>query len=98
MSMSDHKPLRAGDHVFHRPSRETWVVAYVDGPSLAWCGWPAGEAKISDCTLLKRCSDAEHLSILRELATSGGRRAGIAQRTLAAFQLTAERAADASIN
>jgi hypothetical protein len=39
--------IRGGDHVFHRPTGETWVVAYVSGDYLAWCGWPSGEARVS---------------------------------------------------
>lgn len=60
--------IRAGDSVKHRPSGETWLVAYVDGERLAWCGWPPGEAALTDCELVKRCSDDENLSLLKRLA------------------------------
>lgn len=74
-----HK-IRAGDHVHHTPSKEDWVVAYVDGEYLAWVGWPDGEAKASDCWLKKSCTDAEHLQWLREIAKSRvGRRSRMAQ-------------------
>lgn len=43
--------MRTGDHVLHKPSGETWVVAFVDGDDLAWCGWPNGLARTSDCEL-----------------------------------------------
>jgi hypothetical protein len=90
---------RAGDRVLHRPSGETWVLAYVDGDHLAWCGWPAGEAKVSDCELVAQCSDAEHLKLLDALAASGGgKRARMAQRDLAAFKLTDERPTDTTIS
>jgi hypothetical protein len=60
--------IRAGDTVYHRPSGESWTVAYCDGEWLAWCGWPAGEAKISDCELKKSCSDDQHRDILEQWA------------------------------
>lgn len=60
--------MRCGDHVFHRPTREHWLVAYVDGDYLAWCGWPEGEARVADCDLIKECSDEEHLKLLTEIA------------------------------
>src|SRR5436309_3154814 len=75
--------FRCGDHVKHGPTGETWVVAHVDGERLAWCGWPEGEAKLADCTLVKAASDAEHLQTLRDCAKSSGRRAHMAQATLA---------------
>lgn len=60
--------IKTGDTVFHAPSGEKWLVAYVDGDRLAWCGWPPGIAALSDCTLLKSCSDGEHLELLHRLA------------------------------
>ncbi|WP_066918425.1 dATP/dGTP pyrophosphohydrolase domain-containing protein [Methylobacterium sp. CCH5-D2] len=77
------KPFfRAGDHVLHSPSGETWVVAWADPVTgdLGWCGWPDGVARISDCTLVKAASDAEHQQKLRELKASGGSRAAKAVR------------------
>jgi hypothetical protein len=74
--------FRAGDIVHHEPTGEDWVVAYVDGDHLAWCGWPSGEAKAADCWLKKSCSDEEHRDLLLKLAQSGGKRASMAQHTL----------------
>jgi len=74
--------IRTGDTVHHKPSGEDWVVAYVDGEYLAWCGWPAGEAKLDDCELKQSCSDAEHERLLREIANSEGKRASMAKRIL----------------
>lgn len=62
---------RAGDSVKHGPSGESWIVAYDDGTWLAWCGWPPGEAKSADCTLLEAVSDAEHVEMLQRLAKMG---------------------------
>jgi hypothetical protein len=66
--------IRAGDTVHHEPTGEDWVVAYVDGDYLAWCGWPAGEAKISDCWLKKSCTDEEHVKWLHDIAKADGKR------------------------
>ena len=56
--MTDIKP---GDHVLHKPSGETWVVAYADPArnEIAWCGWPEGAAKISDCELVRVATSRE---------------------------------------
>ncbi len=55
--------IRCGDTVYHKPTKETWIVAYADYDhnELAWCGWPEGFAKLSDCELKESCSDEEHL-------------------------------------
>jgi hypothetical protein len=74
--------FRCGDHVHHGPTGENWVVAYVDGEYLAWCGWPAGEAKLADCTLVKACDDVEHLRMLEQCAASSGKRQRKAQEAL----------------
>lgn len=63
--------MRTGDHVLHKPSGETWVVAYVNGDDLAWCGWPHGLARTADCELVKSCSDDEHVELLGEMAKVG---------------------------
>ena len=60
--------IDTGDTVKHGPTGETWVVAYVRGDWLAWCGWPEGEARLSDCTLIEEASDAARLKLLNELA------------------------------
>lgn len=81
--MSTEKPpFRSGDHVFHAPSEETWVVAYADPVTgyMSYCGWPQGEAKISDCTLTKAASEEVHQRVLRALKESGGTRAARALR------------------
>lgn len=77
---------RCGDTVIHHPTGERWLVAYVDGDRLAWCGWPEGEARLSDCSVLRRCSDAAHVALLREIAgmrNSADRRARMAAALLA---------------
>jgi hypothetical protein len=74
--------MRCGDTVKHHPTGQMWVVAYVEGEYLAWCGWPEGEAKVSDCTLVESVSDEQHLHWLHEVAKSSGKRARHAQIAL----------------
>lgn len=64
--------MRTGDHVLHRPSGETWVVAYVRGDDIASCGWPIHLARTSDCELVKAATDDEHSKLLREMAEMPG--------------------------
>lgn len=74
--------FRAGDLVRHKPSGETWTVAYADPVrgDLAWCGWPDGAARISDCELIQAATDEQHRDVLREVIKAGGTRAAAAQR------------------
>jgi|GEM_PF-1751282 len=60
--------IDTGDHVHHGPSGEDWVVAYVQGDRLAWCGWPPGEAQLSDCILLRKAMPEERDKLLRQMA------------------------------
>lgn len=63
-------PIDTADHVLHGPTGEEWVVAYVIGDHLAWCGWPPGQAALADCTLTKKATDEEREKLLREMAAS----------------------------
>lgn len=74
--------IDTGDFVRHGPTGEEWVVAYVQGDRLAWCGWPEGEARLADCTLLQKASDEYRAKILNELAESTGARARYARHRL----------------
>ena len=68
MKAETTKQIRTGDSVFHRPSKQKWLVAYADYEQgiLAWCGWPPGHARIEDCDLLEQCSDEEsHKTLVR---------------------------------
>lgn len=79
--------MRCGDVVKHEPTGEEWVVAYEDGEYMAWCGWPDGQARVADCTVVKACTDEEHLHWLTQVATSKtGRRARMAQAALDALK------------
>jgi hypothetical protein len=63
------------DTVHHRPTGESWVVAYVRGDRLAWCGWPEGLAALSDCILTAKATPEQRDKLLREMAknTDGAR-------------------------
>lgn len=63
--------IDTGDHVKHGPTGEEWVVAYVRGDRLAWCGWPEGEAALADCTLTKKATPERRDALLQEMATLG---------------------------
>jgi hypothetical protein len=63
--MSEEIP-RCGDHVLHTPSGETWEVAWAEGDDLAWAGWPDGTARVHDCRIVKRCTDAEHVAAVQQ--------------------------------
>lgn len=82
--MADQDPpsaWRTGDHVVHRPTGETWVVAYVDGDRLSWCGWPEGRADVADCERVHVATDDEHAALVREIAAvANDHRAGAVRR------------------
>lgn len=64
--------IDTGDTVKHGPTGETWVVAYVQGDRLAWCGWPEGEARLADCTLVEHATTVKRDCLLREMAAMRG--------------------------
>lgn len=80
-----------GDCVLHRPTGERWVVAYVRGDRLAWLGWPQGEAAVSDCELISRCSPEKRQKWLLDMAgmqSDDDARCRYAKHRLATEQLT----------
>ena len=76
--------IDTGDRVNHTPTGEDWIVAYVTGDRLAWCGWPNGEATLKDCTLVHKCDPTTRDDLLHELAGVAGndRRAVYARKRL----------------
>ena len=66
--------IRCGDHVYHRLSHETWLVAYADYErnDLAWSGWPEGVARLSDCRLIYAATDAEHAEHVAQWLSKDG--------------------------
>lgn len=69
----NEEEIDTADIVFHTPTGETWVVKYVSGDRLAWCGWPEGEAKLSDCVLAKKASTSDRAKLLIELGKYDGK-------------------------
>lgn len=89
------KPFRAGDHINHAPSGETWVLACDQQENdVLPAGWPETLAAATHCRLVKAATDEQRLSMLREAAEARPDRGGDGSRRqrLAAAQLAAERA------
>jgi hypothetical protein len=60
--------FRAGDTVRHELSGQEWVLAADErGGYVMPCGWPEGQAKASDCTLVEAASDEERLKMLHDV-------------------------------
>ncbi len=59
--MEDQSSLpRCGDRVRHHPSGKEFLVAWAEGDELAPAIWFNRTARLSDCEVTKRCTDAEH--------------------------------------
>lgn len=56
--------MKAGDYVYHMPSREQWVIARVDGEDVYPAGWPCTIARKCDCILEEACSQEDHLHMV----------------------------------
>ena len=71
MTKKPTEDLRSGDTVFHMPTEEEWIVAEVipRRNELSWAGWPYGCADISDCRVIERCTDEEHISMLNKMVS-----------------------------
>ena len=61
------RDIRCGDQVFHRPTRETWLVAWCDGERLQWCGWPPGTVPAAECLIVDKATDTYHASLVAEI-------------------------------
>lgn len=84
---------RCGDHVLHRPSGETWVVAWADADDLAWAGYPVGIARTINCQIVKRATEAEHRAAVEEWSRSTSERRRLKVMTIYGAALAAVRAA-----
>lgn len=64
------KRIKTGDAVHHKPTGEDWIVGavYYDKNLFSWCGWPEGFANITDCKLVRSCTEDERIDLLREMA------------------------------
>lgn len=64
--------MRAGDVVIHKPSGETWSVAFVEDGRLCARGWPLSLDPVEHFELKRACSDEEHRKVLEEMARMTG--------------------------
>jgi hypothetical protein len=64
--------VRAGDSIYHKPSGYILRVGYVNTNSncISTLGWPESYVDVKDCEIDEKCSDEEHIKLLRELASS----------------------------
>lgn len=60
--------IDTGDTVFHQPTGETWLVAFVEDEWISWCGWPEGRGQLSDCTLKEKATPEARQELLEQLA------------------------------
>lgn len=60
--------FRTGDTILHKPSGETWTVAWGDDREVICCGWPESFADASDCEMLQTATDEEHWTLVRRIA------------------------------
>ena len=75
--------FRAGDHIFHEPSGEKWVLACdQNGSDVVCAGWPESVAKAEHCTLVRAATDEERVEMLRDCIKLGGLRGSWARRQL----------------
>ena len=64
--------IDTADTVYHKPTKESWVVACVHGDRLHWCGWPDGSALLSDCELKTKATPEARDRLLKQIAGSSG--------------------------
>lgn len=86
------EPFDTADIVLHRPSGETWLLAYADGTHVYPCGWPDSRAGVGDCVLVKKATPDVRLYWLKRIASCSGtdHRALHARSMLAALEATDE--------
>lgn len=81
------EPFRAGDVVFHRPTREFWVLACDEAYGYVYpAGYPESRGRAEDCRLSEAADDAQRIETLRQTSSSSGVRATYARAALAALE------------
>lgn len=76
--------MRTGDAVYHKPTGETWVVAFCENGEVVPMGWPLCWAKESDCVVTEAASEDVHahfVNRLRAMPDQSDPRARWAKRT-----------------
>lgn len=74
--------MRTGDAVRHKPTGETWLVAWCENGQLCACGWPETIAKEADFVRIREATDEESEALLREMAHLPDARGAYARRML----------------
>lgn len=77
--------IDTADTVKHGPTGETWLVAFVEGKRLWYCGWPEGYADIDDCELVEKATPERKADLIKEFASAprgGDQRVAWARRQL----------------
>ncbi len=83
--------FRAGDHVKHHPSGESWVLACdEENGRVQPAGWPESQAEAAHCSLKREATDEQRLKQLRESANISTRDGGDARQRVATRQLETE--------
>ena len=49
--------FQRGDHVYHRPTGESWVVKDASADHVWPCGWPPCRAAATDCEMIESAAD-----------------------------------------
>jgi len=77
--MNTHDAIDTGDIVTHGDSGEEWMVAYVQGAVISFCGWPDTLEKLADFTLVEKATTKRRSNVLERMAESTGHRADYAR-------------------
>lgn len=82
--MSESRSISTGDKVYHKPSKEEWVVAFNENGRLSPCGWPETLAQTDDCVLLEKATDEKRIELEQRLLEmpSGDIRGSWARRNI----------------
>ncbi len=64
----EQETIDTADHVFHIPTGEVWVTAFVRNGKLACCGWPLSMEPIENFLVHKKASEDERMKLLEDMA------------------------------
>ena len=60
--------IDTADTVLHKPSGESWIVAFVQDGRLCACGWPLEFVPVEDCDLIEKATPESRAKLLRQMA------------------------------
>lgn len=64
----EQETIDTADHVFHMPTGEVWVVAFVRNKKLACCGWPLSMEPLDKFLVHRKATEAQRLKLLKDMA------------------------------